>query len=198
MKFSVMCKFLRVMAVHFCPAVLKVASQQSATGASVVTVRPSQPIKSPVTVTSLPPGVRMVVPAQSTQGTVGVTIHSCFFFFVILNMLDEPVQFIFLVLANWFQPSDEWHGSFSSSCSSNTEDPTFVCRHSSQRSCWCNYSQDSRCDSWCYHHESCFSAHGTEPKKLLCFEQCRYPVNRMTVGDIFVCVNRSATQPHGC
>ncbi|XP_056886735.1 host cell factor 1a isoform X2 [Takifugu flavidus] len=50
-------------------AVLKVAAQQSATGASVVTVRPSQPIKSPVTVTSLPPGVRMVVPAQSTQGT---------------------------------------------------------------------------------------------------------------------------------
>uniref|UniRef100_A0A674NU89 Host cell factor C1a n=1 Tax=Takifugu rubripes TaxID=31033 RepID=A0A674NU89_TAKRU len=58
-----------VMVVHFCPAVLKVAAQQSATGASVVTVRPSQPIKSPVTVTSLPPGVRMVVPAQSTQGT---------------------------------------------------------------------------------------------------------------------------------
>nr|XP_061779867.1 host cell factor 1-like [Nerophis lumbriciformis] len=49
-------------------AVLKVA-QQSATGASVVTVRPSQPGKSPVTVTSLPPGVRMVVPAQATQGT---------------------------------------------------------------------------------------------------------------------------------
>nr|XP_057944340.1 host cell factor 1a [Doryrhamphus excisus] len=49
-------------------AVLKVA-QQSATGASVVTVRPSQPGKSPVTVTSLPPGVRMVVPAQATQGS---------------------------------------------------------------------------------------------------------------------------------
>ncbi|XP_061902334.1 host cell factor 1a [Entelurus aequoreus] len=49
-------------------AVLKVA-QQSATGASLVTVRPSQPGKSPVTVTSLPPGVRMVVPAQATQGT---------------------------------------------------------------------------------------------------------------------------------
>ncbi|TDH14606.1 hypothetical protein EPR50_G00043890 [Perca flavescens] len=50
-------------------AVLKVAAQQSATGTSVVTVRPSQPGKSPVTVTSLPPGVRMVVPAQSTQGS---------------------------------------------------------------------------------------------------------------------------------
>ncbi|XP_016892183.1 host cell factor 1a isoform X2 [Cynoglossus semilaevis] len=50
-------------------AVLKVATQQTATGASVVTVRPSQPGKSPVTVTSLPPGVRMVVPAQTTQGS---------------------------------------------------------------------------------------------------------------------------------
>uniref|UniRef100_UPI0037E83CA7 host cell factor 1a n=1 Tax=Semicossyphus pulcher TaxID=241346 RepID=UPI0037E83CA7 len=50
-------------------AVLKVAAQQSAAGASVVTVRPSQPGKSPVTVTSLPPGVRMVVPAQTTQGS---------------------------------------------------------------------------------------------------------------------------------
>uniref|UniRef100_A0A672Z1T1 Host cell factor 1 n=1 Tax=Sphaeramia orbicularis TaxID=375764 RepID=A0A672Z1T1_9TELE len=50
-------------------SVLKVAAQQSATGASVVTVRPSQPGKSPVTVTSLPPGVRMVVPAQTTQGS---------------------------------------------------------------------------------------------------------------------------------
>ncbi|KAM8756618.1 host cell factor 1a isoform 3-T3 [Acanthopagrus schlegelii] len=50
-------------------AVLKVAAQQSATGASVVTVRPSQPGKSPLTVTSLPPGVRMVVPAQTTQGS---------------------------------------------------------------------------------------------------------------------------------
>ncbi|CAN9512477.1 unnamed protein product [Ophioblennius macclurei] len=50
-------------------AVLKVAAQQSATGASVVTVRPSQPGKSPVTVTSLPPGVRMVVPAQAAQGS---------------------------------------------------------------------------------------------------------------------------------
>ncbi|KAM4581930.1 host cell factor 1a [Fundulus diaphanus] len=50
-------------------AVLKVAAQQSAAGASVVTVRPSQPGKSPVTVTSLPPGVRMVVPTQTTQGS---------------------------------------------------------------------------------------------------------------------------------
>lgn len=55
---------------HYFTAVLKVAAQQSATGASVVTVRPSQPGKSPVTVTSLPPGVRMVVPAQTTQGSV--------------------------------------------------------------------------------------------------------------------------------
>ncbi|XP_054473841.1 host cell factor 1a [Anoplopoma fimbria] len=50
-------------------AVLKVAAQQSATGTSVVTVRPSQPGKSPVTMTSLPPGVRMVMPAQTTQGS---------------------------------------------------------------------------------------------------------------------------------
>uniref|UniRef100_A0A3P9JFN2 Host cell factor 1 n=1 Tax=Oryzias latipes TaxID=8090 RepID=A0A3P9JFN2_ORYLA len=50
-------------------AVLKVAAQQAAAGASVVTVRPSQPGKSPVTVTSLPAGVRMVVPAQTTQGS---------------------------------------------------------------------------------------------------------------------------------
>lgn len=58
---------------------LKVAAQQSATGASVVTVRPSQPVKSPVTVTSLPPGVRMVVPAQSTQGSVRASVppHFC-------------------------------------------------------------------------------------------------------------------------
>ncbi|XP_032370560.1 host cell factor 1a isoform X3 [Etheostoma spectabile] len=53
----------------FVTAILKVAAQQSATGTSVVTVRPSQPGKSPVTVTSLPPGVRMVVPAQTTQGS---------------------------------------------------------------------------------------------------------------------------------
>ncbi|XP_053171214.1 host cell factor 1a [Scomber japonicus] len=50
-------------------AVLKVAAPQAATGTSVVTVRPSQPGKSPVTVTSLPPGVRMVMPAQTTQGS---------------------------------------------------------------------------------------------------------------------------------
>lgn len=50
-------------------AVLKVAAQQSATGTSVVTVRPSQPGKSPITLTSLPPGVRMVMPAHTTQGS---------------------------------------------------------------------------------------------------------------------------------
>lgn len=59
-------------------AVLKVAAQQAATGASVVTVRPSQPGKSPVTVTSLPPGVRMVVPTQTTQGSVRAISHSDF------------------------------------------------------------------------------------------------------------------------
>ncbi|KAI4904575.1 hypothetical protein NFI96_027378, partial [Prochilodus magdalenae] len=51
-------------------AILKVAATQSTTGTSIVTVRPaSQAAKSPVTVTSLPAGVRMVVPAQTTQGT---------------------------------------------------------------------------------------------------------------------------------
>lgn len=52
-------------------AILKVAAPHSTTGTSIVTVRPAaQGGKSPVTVTSLPAGVRMVVPAQSTQGTV--------------------------------------------------------------------------------------------------------------------------------
>ncbi|ROI16144.1 Host cell factor 1 [Anabarilius grahami] len=52
------------------PAILKVAAPQSGTGASIVTVRQaSQAGKSPVTVTSLPAGVRMVVPSQTTQGT---------------------------------------------------------------------------------------------------------------------------------
>ncbi|XP_076850379.1 host cell factor 1a isoform X2 [Brachyhypopomus gauderio] len=51
------------------PAILKVAAAQSSTGASIVTVRPAtQAAKSPVTVTSLPAGVRMVVPAQVAQG----------------------------------------------------------------------------------------------------------------------------------
>uniref|UniRef100_A0A671W5Y5 Host cell factor 1 n=1 Tax=Sparus aurata TaxID=8175 RepID=A0A671W5Y5_SPAAU len=66
------CKLTSCKSNHWLPyftAVLKVAAQQSATGASVVTVRPSQPGKSPLTVTSLPPGVRMVVPAQTTQGS---------------------------------------------------------------------------------------------------------------------------------
>lgn len=53
------------------PAILKVAAPHSTPGTSVVTVRQATPGgKSPVTVTSLPAGVRMVVPAQSTQGTV--------------------------------------------------------------------------------------------------------------------------------
>lgn len=52
-------------------AILKVAAPHSAAGASIVTVHQATPGgKSPVTVTSLPAGVRMVVPAQSTQGTV--------------------------------------------------------------------------------------------------------------------------------
>ncbi|KAF4110296.1 hypothetical protein G5714_009548 [Onychostoma macrolepis] len=51
------------------PAILKVAAPHSNPGTSVVTVRQATPGgKSPVTVTSLPAGVRMVVPAQSTQG----------------------------------------------------------------------------------------------------------------------------------
>ncbi|XP_066499633.1 host cell factor 1b [Hoplias malabaricus] len=52
------------------PAILKVAAPQSTPGTSIVTVRQANQVgKSPVTVTSLPAGVRMVVPAQSTQGT---------------------------------------------------------------------------------------------------------------------------------
>uniref|UniRef100_A0A672SYC9 Host cell factor 1 n=1 Tax=Sinocyclocheilus grahami TaxID=75366 RepID=A0A672SYC9_SINGR len=51
------------------PAILKVAAPQSGTGTSIVTVRQAtQAGKSPVTVTSLPAGVRMVVPTQTTQG----------------------------------------------------------------------------------------------------------------------------------
>lgn len=52
------------------PAVLKVQAPQSTVSTPLVTVRPATQVgKAPVTVTSLPPGVRMVVPAQSTQGT---------------------------------------------------------------------------------------------------------------------------------
>ncbi|XP_076124867.1 host cell factor 1a isoform X2 [Alosa pseudoharengus] len=52
------------------PAILKVAAPQGGTGTSIVTVRQAnQAGKSPVTVTSLPAGVRMVIPAQTTQGT---------------------------------------------------------------------------------------------------------------------------------
>ncbi|XP_058646662.1 host cell factor 1a isoform X2 [Onychostoma macrolepis] len=52
------------------PAILKVAAPQSGTGTSIVTVRQAtQAGKSPVTVTSLPAGVRMVVPTQTAQGT---------------------------------------------------------------------------------------------------------------------------------
>lgn len=57
----------------FSTAVLKVAAAPSATGgASIVTVRQAAP-KSPVAVTTLPAGVRMVVPAQSSQATVGTS-----------------------------------------------------------------------------------------------------------------------------
>ncbi|KAM6184500.1 LOW QUALITY PROTEIN: host cell factor 1 [Sarcoramphus papa] len=54
------------------PAVLKVTGPPAATaGPPLVTVRSTgQPGKAPVTVTSLPAGVRMVVPSQSPQGTV--------------------------------------------------------------------------------------------------------------------------------
>ncbi|KAK4805143.1 hypothetical protein QYF61_004934 [Mycteria americana] len=54
------------------PAVLKVTGPPAATaGPPLVTVRSAgQPGKAPVTVTSLPAGVRMVVPTQSPQGTV--------------------------------------------------------------------------------------------------------------------------------
>ncbi|XP_058390967.1 host cell factor 1 isoform X3 [Diceros bicornis minor] len=53
------------------PAVLKVTGPQATTGTPLVTMRPAgQAGKAPVTVTSLPAGVRMVVPTQSTQGTV--------------------------------------------------------------------------------------------------------------------------------
>uniref|UniRef100_A0A673Z4E4 Host cell factor 1 n=1 Tax=Salmo trutta TaxID=8032 RepID=A0A673Z4E4_SALTR len=50
-------------------AILKVAAPQSGMGTSLVTVRANQAVKSPVTVTSLPPGVRMMVPAQTAHGT---------------------------------------------------------------------------------------------------------------------------------
>ncbi|XP_066426329.1 host cell factor 1 [Molothrus aeneus] len=53
------------------PAVLKVTGPPAATaGPPLVTVRSAGPGKAPVTVTSLPAGVRMVVPTQSPQGTV--------------------------------------------------------------------------------------------------------------------------------
>lgn len=62
------CQFLSAV-----PALLKVQAPQSAVSSPLVTVRPATQIgKSPVTVTSLPPGVRMVMPAQSTQGTVSI------------------------------------------------------------------------------------------------------------------------------
>ncbi|XP_014748875.1 PREDICTED: host cell factor 1 [Sturnus vulgaris] len=53
------------------PAVLKVTGPPAASaGPPLVTVRSAGPGKAPVTVTSLPAGVRMVVPTQSPQGTV--------------------------------------------------------------------------------------------------------------------------------
>ncbi|XP_066436829.1 host cell factor 1 isoform X2 [Eleutherodactylus coqui] len=55
------------------PAVLKVGAPQATVNSPLVTVRPATQVgKAPLTVTSLPPGVRMVVPAQSAQGaTIG-------------------------------------------------------------------------------------------------------------------------------
>ncbi|OWK49953.1 Host cell factor 1 [Lonchura striata] len=53
------------------PAVLKVTGPPAASaGPPLVTVRSAGPGKAPVTVTSLPAGVRMVVPTQSPQGTI--------------------------------------------------------------------------------------------------------------------------------
>ncbi|XP_068034614.1 LOW QUALITY PROTEIN: host cell factor 1-like [Anomalospiza imberbis] len=53
------------------PAVLKVTGPPAASaGPPLVTVRSAGPGKAPVTVTSLPAGVRMVVPTQNPQGTV--------------------------------------------------------------------------------------------------------------------------------
>lgn len=58
------------------PAVLKVTGPPAATaGPPLVTVRSAGPGKAPVTVTSLPAGVRMVVPTQSPQGTVRAGGH---------------------------------------------------------------------------------------------------------------------------
>uniref|UniRef100_A0A4W5KIT5 Uncharacterized protein n=1 Tax=Hucho hucho TaxID=62062 RepID=A0A4W5KIT5_9TELE len=52
------------------PAILKVSAPHATTGTSIVTVRQAnQGGKSPVMVTSLPAGVRMVVPAQVAQAT---------------------------------------------------------------------------------------------------------------------------------
>ncbi|XP_068199305.1 host cell factor 1b [Antennarius striatus] len=51
------------------PAILRVSAAPNTTGgASIVTVRQALP-KSPVAVSTLPAGVRMVVPAQASQGT---------------------------------------------------------------------------------------------------------------------------------
>nr|XP_057939974.1 host cell factor 1-like isoform X3 [Doryrhamphus excisus] len=50
------------------PAVLKVATQGAPGGASIVTVRQATP-KSPVAATTLPAGVRMVVPTPASQTT---------------------------------------------------------------------------------------------------------------------------------
>lgn len=138
--------------IHYFTAVLKVAAQQSATSASVVTVRPSQPGKSPVTVTSLPPGVRMVVPAQTTQGSVRV------FYLLGLNIkreihmiiCGELMHFVYSS-ANWLKPSDERHGSFSCSSCSNTEDPAILCRHCPQCPRRGHHSQNSRRSSWNNH-----------------------------------------------
>ncbi|KAL8164375.1 UNVERIFIED_CONTAM: Host cell factor 1 [Gekko kuhli] len=53
------------------PTVLKVTGPQAAAGPPLVTVRSAgQAGKGPVTMTSLPAGVRMVVPTQTAQGTV--------------------------------------------------------------------------------------------------------------------------------
>lgn len=109
----------------FFKAILKVAAPQSGTGTSIVTVRQAaQAGKSPVTVTSLPAGVRMVVPQQTTQGTVISTNRK-------INAVKHSVFidlccFITFTLhssAHRQQPSDERNGSVGSSCRSHTENP---------------------------------------------------------------------------
>ncbi|XP_038864625.1 host cell factor 1b [Salvelinus namaycush] len=80
------------------PAILKVSAPHATTGTSIVTVRQAnQGGKSPVTVTSLPAGVRMVVPAQGVQGTVKDLLWSIFHLYLDLPTPNpEPPLSAFL------------------------------------------------------------------------------------------------------